>query len=105
MICRYVGEVKENALPGTLVQFGMALRVSHQNPAEIINLSFSSGPSGGISTFSGGGNELMNAFQIFPTQGSGNFSFEIRVAGSTLLDYELYHDIRFMVRKFNCVTG
>lgn len=116
-LSRFVGEVKENSVSGTLVSFGAVVpRVSHQHPNEIIALSLQpGGASNKIDTSSrhhsinnhiqssshntNSINEMdVPGFQVLPSQGSGNFSFEIRVTDSKLLDYESTTEFTFLVR-------
>lgn len=111
-VIRYVGEVKENSVSGTLVSFGLVLpRVSHQHPNEIIALSLQ--PGGASNKIDSSPRQQINnhhqsshnsnndldvtGFQIIPSQGSGNFSFEIRVTDSKVLDYETTQEFTFLV--------
>ena len=64
---------------GTLVKFSFDTQVLMQNPDEVIRLAFL-GYTGNMQTCDG--------FEIIPQEGRGNFTFEIRVADSTILDYE-----------------
>ncbi|CAL8106639.1 unnamed protein product [Orchesella dallaii] len=94
---KYVGEVKENSVSGTLVQFGVTEpRVSHQHPTEIIALTLQPGaapnnidsPHHISQSKNNPHDQDVGGFQVLPSQGSGNFSFQIRVTDSKLLDHE-----------------
>lgn len=111
---RYIGQVEENSLPGTAVQFGsLPLSISHPNPGERLSLSLTNpGESSSLTRrqFIGPMNSnniynrhqqpqdsLVDTFELIPSHGVGNFSFEVKVADSKLLDFELYPEIRLMV--------
>ncbi len=107
-----------SSLPGTVIQFGSSLSVSHPNPGDIITLSISpvtnslnsdsrnqipnrSRPFiGPINAKVPSPTEVMKTFEVIPSQGVGNFSFEVRVTDSKILDYEVYHEIKFMVQSY-----
>jgi hypothetical protein len=40
---------------------------------------------------------LEKVFELIPSQGMGNFSFEVRVLDGKLLDYEVYREIKLTV--------
>lgn len=102
----------ENALPGTLVQFGSTstLSVFHPNTGELITLSFQSGresESRNRSPFVGPinynqqnqHNMIINSFELIPSQGFGNLSFQVRIKDSKVLDYETLQEIKMAVSK------
>jgi len=98
--------VKENSVSGTLVQFGVTEpRVSHQHPNEIIALTLQPGAAPNnidsphhISQQNKNNHDQdVVGFQVLPSQGSGNFSFQIRVTDSKVLDYETTKEFNFYV--------
>jgi len=86
----------ENSPPGTRVDFGgppvQIPRVFHLNPKEILRLSFTCPEVNA---------DMCAAFQMLPSQGVGNLTFEIRVSDSSLLDFEARTEIRVMVCAMN----
>lgn len=104
--------MNENSVSGTLVSFGAILpRVSHQHPNEIVALSLQPGgasnkidnsPRHQITTHPQHSHKVhkdmdIEGFQVLPSQGSSNFSFEIRVTDSKVLDYETATEFTFLV--------
>jgi hypothetical protein len=83
-----VGEVQENSLIGSLVKFSAETRIFNQIPDEMIHLGFLAYT---------GTSEQCDGFEIIPHEGRGNFTFEIRVSDSSILDYKTIQLVRLKV--------